>query len=442
MERLVRMTDLDITVQTPEAMDSLLSGLMKDIQFTSARRQNLYTISYRNEDPKLAKDVVQAMVTILVESTLSKSREETDAAQDFLSKKIKDYEERLFAAENRIKEFKIKNVGLMPAEGRGYFNRLQNAQAELVKAQLQLNEAVQRRDELKRQLTGEEPVFGFGGTAPSMQTELRPLDIRIQRLQNQLDKLSLQYTKYHPSVISIKEKIKSLQNQKQKELKNIAVVSRRMPVLEQNPVYQQLKVSLGEVNADVASLTVRMKEYKKRVIRLKRLVDTIPKIESQLKSMNRDYEITKKNYNSLVERMESAKLSEQVAQTGEEVKFRLVEPPRIPLSSSGPNRKLLNSGVFIVGIVAGLLFASFLSQLRPVIFDQRALKRVSGLPVFGAVSMYMTFRLRFKRVLGLCGFYFIGVALLAFYGVVLVGKDFDISWDAAGYIVQLIRSSL
>jgi len=426
IEKLTRMTDLDLKASTPEKMESMISDLQKDIHLKMSRRQNLYTISYQNRNPDVAKKVVESLLNIFVESTLGKSRQDTSLAQQFLVQKIQEYEERLRNADNRIKNFKIANVGLMPSSGRGYFKRLQSAQAALAQARLELREITNRRDELRRQITGEEPVYGFGNarSAVIQQGSGGVVGGRIGQMKIQLDELLLRYTDRHPEVIALKNTIKRLEQERKDQLakipKKVSPVFDVAPVLEQNPVYQQLKISLGESEAKIASLRVRVKEYRKRVAKLKKFVDTIPRIEAELKNMNRDYDITKKNYNALVARLESAKLSQAAEKTGEDVKFKIIDPPRVPLEPSGPNRLLLSTLSLIAGIGGGLLFAFLLSQIRPVIYGRRGLELATGLPVFGTVSILMTRQLRRKKRLDLGVFTCTGIGLfVAFAGVLL-----------------------
>jgi polysaccharide chain length determinant protein (PEP-CTERM system associated) len=442
METVARMSDLDINAKTPANMEKLLDTLAKEITLGSTRRENLYTISYQHRDPEKAKQVVQSLLTIFVESTLSETREESDVAQKFLKQQITEYEKRLLAAEERIKIFQRKNYKLLPGTGKGYFERLQSMQNQLTEAKLVLKEALNRRDELRRQVRGEQPVFGFVSETLTAQVS-HPLDERIQRLQTRLDQLLLQYTERHPEVKAARSTIKTYEQQRQKDLETAARVAiPQSQSLEKNPVYQQLKVVLSEVEANVASITIRVEVYQTRVDELKRMVDTVPEIEAQAKALNRDYEVTKKNYNTLVARLESAKLSEEAGQTGDEVKFKIIDPPRVPLAPAGPNRVLFSSFVLVVAGGIGLALAFFLSQLRPVIYDQRILRQLTGFPVFGSVSRIWTPELRFMRKIELGVFLFAGILLLLVYGWVLLVYRGDVSAIGLDEILQTVRQWL
>ncbi len=59
---------------------------------------------------------------------------------------------------------------------------------------------------------------------------------------------------------------------------------------------------MAESDGKIASLTVRVQEYEKRVASLREMIDTIPEVETELKRLNRDYSVTKQNYEALLAR--------------------------------------------------------------------------------------------------------------------------------------------
>ncbi|MEJ2592316.1 MAG: chain length-determining protein, partial [Candidatus Thiodiazotropha sp.] len=151
LEKVIRETDLDLQATTVEERQALITKLSTTINIDTQPRQNFYTISYENKDPYIAKKVVETLLTIFVEAALGDTRMESDTAQKFLGAQIKEYEKRLVAAENRLTEFKRKNVDTMPGQSGGIFSQLQQAQTELQNVNLELKEAQIRRDELQRQ---------------------------------------------------------------------------------------------------------------------------------------------------------------------------------------------------------------------------------------------------------------------------------------------------
>ena len=66
LEKVVRMTDLDLTVTTEDEMEELIDDLAKDIKI-NVQGANLFEISYEHPNPAIAKKVVQSLLNIFIE---------------------------------------------------------------------------------------------------------------------------------------------------------------------------------------------------------------------------------------------------------------------------------------------------------------------------------------------------------------------------------------
>jgi polysaccharide chain length determinant protein (PEP-CTERM system associated) len=215
LESIARKTDMDLKAKTPEQFDALLTGLGKSIGISGTARDNIFVIGYKSSDPQLATKVVEAILNLFVERSLGDSRKDASKSKQFIDKQIAEYESRLTAAENRLKDFKQKNVGLMPGQGGSYYSRLEAVKGQLANAKLQLEEATRRRDEYRRQLEGVETLFEpeIVSTAPGVSGP-HPLDGRIANLQTRLDQLLLQYTEKHPDVISTRSMLEGFEKER------------------------------------------------------------------------------------------------------------------------------------------------------------------------------------------------------------------------------------
>lgn len=421
LEKIMRMTDLDIEANTPREKESLLNELEKNISLNAVPTQrgqlpNIYEISNVGDDAQTVKNVVQSLLTVFLETAIGESREESGVAQQFLDVQIKDYELKLTAAENRLMEYKRKNMGVLPNQGVGIFQRLQNARTNLNQVNLELLEATNRRDEIQRQLDNLK-LSGSAVVPPGIAQQPSPTEQRISALQQRLDELQMKYTNQHPAVREATQTLEILLQQ-QSEKEKLAA-SDDSKLASNNPVYQQLKIALSEVEAQIAGMKVRKSAYQQRLSDLQKDVITLPEVEAELQRLDRDYEINKKNYNELVKRRESVKLAEHAGESGEEVKFRVIDPPRIPLAPIGPNRLFFSTAVLLLAIGAGLGLAFLLSQIKPVFYDRRAVQEVVQLPVFGVISRVWTPDLLFKRRTQFAAYMLSGVVLMGVYGGVI-----------------------
>ena len=423
LERLVSMADLDITTRTATDKEGLIDGLAGQIQIASAGKDNLYEISYAHAKPDVAKRVVQALLTIFVEGSLGDKRKDADSARRFIDEQIKAYEQKLITAENALKDFKRQNMGMMPGDGKDYFARVSEAGASLNQAKLELREAENGRDALKAQIAGEGKVLEESEMPTDQELALSSnpeLDARIQDLKKNLDGLRLKYTELHPDIIATKRIVAQLQQQKMEDAKlKAATPVTRISSSAENPVYQQLSVAVAEAEARVASMQARVAEYEERYKQIKAAANQVPQVEADFTQLNRDYSVHKDNYEKLLARRESAQISGELDATKGTVDFRIVDPPRVPLVPSGPNRPLFMSLVFLGGLLGGIGVAFFISQVRPSFSDPRTLREVTGLPLLGVVSMTWTHQQKKKYKNRLMAFVLSVISLLGVYAAIM-----------------------
>jgi polysaccharide chain length determinant protein (PEP-CTERM system associated) len=415
IERAMRMVDLDLKAKTAKDQEKYIDELSSQIKINGTMRDDIYTITYNNKNPKLAKDVVQSFLTIFVEGSFGDKKQDSEKAVRFIDEQIKNYEEKLVAAENSLKDFKLKNAALLSRPGSDYGTKLIEATDNLNQAKLELMEAEQSRDAIKKQIGGGDAA----GKSDSNPADIvnPELDERIQTLKKNLDTLRLQYTEQYPDIVSTKRLIAQLEARKVEEAKSKKHTSD--PGLNYSPMLQQLKVSLSQAEARVAAMKARVDEYNSRISRMRALSNAAPELETQLAQLNRDYQINKENYEKLVSRRDAAKLSGALSSTTDMMTFRVIDPPTVPLTPTGPKRLLLASLVFVGALLAGIGMAFLMSQIRPTFLTQSSLREATGLPILGTVAMNWTDSQKIKRRKRLYAFGISFISLFVLYGGVM-----------------------
>ncbi len=433
LEKLMRMTDLDLQAKSEADKDRIL-GMLKDGVTLSGDRRNssLYSVSFKHDDRDTAKRVVQSVLTVFIEGTLGDKRTESEGAQEFLEAQIEDYEQRLTEAEKRRADFKRRHAGSLPGQGGGYYGKLESAKGRLAGAELELKEARNRLKQLKQQLQHEEPEIEAGALIVQ---ESSPLDVRIQGMQAKLDGLLVNYTDRHPGVRQLRGLIAELEKERDAELQENVASGGADGVLRANPVYQQIKNLITAAEAEIATLTVRVDEYKQRMAALQNAIDSIPQIEAQMQQLDRDYNVISGQHQALIKRRESARLGGKVGQAADDVKFRVIDPPFVPAKPTEPNKVLLNTGVFVAGIGAGAGVALLISLLRPVISDRRRLAVVTGLPVFGTVTLVRAPEERRKVLIS--GLMFVSIALLLLFLYAVISLDQVLGLEVVGKLKNI-----
>jgi polysaccharide chain length determinant protein (PEP-CTERM system associated) len=434
MEKLARMTDLDLRAKTPEEMDELIATLKKHADLNQTG-QNIYTVSYEDPSPELAKRVVQSLLTIFVESNLGSSRQDQDSAERFLQREIKDYERRLIDAERKLKDFKMRNLDVISEKG-SYYERLKEAQSELMQAQDDLALAESRRVEIMTQL---EFMESEGANQPFFQTWLddsskevtNPLDEKVREMEAQINEMLIRYTERHPEIIAMRKALARMIEKRNAERDNYVDEQSNNEVaiarsLSANPVYQEMQLRLADAETEYATQLTKTDTLRNKIEQFQAAVDEVLQVEAEEQQLNRDYSIVQGNHQSLMGRLEQARMTRQVDTSVDTVKFRTLDPPQVPDKPSAPNRLVMSSSVFGGSLAAGLAIAFLMAQLRPVFFDRRQLSELTGVPVLGSINMLWVPREQRRKRLWNIAFVLGFLVLICAYAAIMAVFFFDV----------------
>jgi polysaccharide chain length determinant protein (PEP-CTERM system associated) len=397
LERVARQTGMIRPALDPDQAEKLITTLANGIAISGNRDTGVYTISYAGREPKLAQAVVQELLNTFVSSSRGADKNDVDSARQFLTNQVAQYEARLAASEQKLADFKKKNLGVIANSQGDSFQRLQSEQLNLEKSLADLDVAIQQRHELRRQITGSNGATSGGEEMLASKTQMpsdreiqeaTALDTRIQQSQRQLDELLLVYTARHPDVIALRATIAALDQRRRSEYGEVRPTTATVNEAggsQADNVLQDIQIQLNSKNVQIVALQEQVNQAEHRVASLRNMLGTGPQVEAELAGLNRDYGVTKGEYEQLSQRLESANITGQ-ANANEGVAYRIIEAPRVPLRPISPRRKLLLAAVLFAALIFGAAAAWIVGQVKPRFMDLRALRGALDLPVLGAIS--------------------------------------------------------
>lgn len=382
----------------------------------SGGRDEIFSISYQSTSPVMAQKVVQAFLSVFSEQTQQSTMNDVDSAQRFIEEQIREYEQRLRNAEKARENFKRTNLGLLPGQGENQVGKIQSIQTNLEQIEMTISELFARKKVLQTQLDEafeSEDEWGLTETFDQGSEE----DARITSLKQERDELLIKYTQNHPYIKAIESTIKELEQR----IAEKDVVLDDEPSMEamSNPYVQSIKAQINQVDAEIATLQSRSERYQKQLKQADEEFNSRLAIETEMQNLNRDYEAIKSNYLSLIQKREQASLSEKVDNQAAALKFRIADPANRPTEPSAPNRKLLYSVAFVIGLIVGIGIALLVVLIRPVFTSTRNLRAVTGLPVLGSISVYMTHEEIKKQKWNNYSFFAVSLLLLISYSGVM-----------------------
>lgn len=394
MAVVAHAADLDLDLQTDMDKENLYTRLAKQI-LVRAEGNNLFTVTYSNSNPLLAKKIVESLLNIFVETNLGQNRSNMESARNFIETQIAAYEGKLKEADERLADYKAHHIDVLAGAGNTSFSaRLDSAREDLSAAKAKVDDLSAMRQQLAANLASvpqylevDSPsqviISGNGSVSGSLATSARG---RVQQLEAELAQLEARFTDQHPDVVATKRALDLARQRVETEDKQPSSQSSgsgRGRI--SNPVYEQVKLRLVQAESDLVQAQSHARLADAEVHRLQGLAETAPKVEAELADLNREYSVIKGKYEELLGRRESARISEAAETKGDKMQFRIIEAPQVPTRPSFPNRPLFVSLMLAFSLAVGVGVVFLLHKIDDTVSSVETLSEEFNVRVFGTV---------------------------------------------------------
>ena len=173
----------------------------------------LYTSSFSNEDPIIARDVTTRLSDLFIEETLKDRERGVEAAEDFLGLELKHAKAELEVKEKIISEFKQQHLGELPQQIDANLRKLDRLQDDMRSQSEQAQNLANRLAQIDKSIKDYEETGEISSDSPVGGSSKRNKDPRLGRikeLERRLVELSSIYKETYPDLVQVKEEIKKL----------------------------------------------------------------------------------------------------------------------------------------------------------------------------------------------------------------------------------------
>lgn len=389
IERLIQTPGLQFDVPRAGAHDDLAYRLMDQIKIEPTVLSNLYEITYRGTTPAQALSMVEATLNLFANAGTDAKIRDAQGAGRFIDEQIRDYEAKLVEAENRRRDFRLRTASVSGVSAQEAQARVVSLNDELGKMQLAVAATGRARDFYRTELSTEEPQLPADATVKTVDPVT---ELAVRR--RGLEELRLRFTDQHPDVIGARRAVEQLEEMVnvRQEAQQKAWTEAGKPgiavIAPTSPIYQKLRVSLADAEAENASVRSQVVAQQKRLDEARALAAQAPEVEVEMAQLNRDYDVLRKNYEALVARRESASLGKKVDESLQLAEFRVIDPPRVSTWPKFPGRWQLVLMGLALSLAAGVGAAMVVESAWPTLDEPALLQRLSGRPVLGIVPIY------------------------------------------------------
>jgi polysaccharide chain length determinant protein (PEP-CTERM system associated) len=386
--KVVRNTDIARQATSKADILGLAASLSQGIKVV-AQPDNVFEISAETsmggfsdaQKAQLAHDVVERLVDLFTEGNAADDRAEAVRSIRFLDEEIGRRERGLRDAEGKRVAFEQKYLGGMPGTG-SIDARADAIRTELSALEPNLSSAQSSLSALNAQVAATPATIAMpgvpGGSSRASQIEAQIADAQAKG-----------WTDQHPDMIALRSQLARVRGA------GGAVAAGGGSM---NPVYMSMRSMQAEKQATASSLGARKAQLQFDLNRLTSIQIREPGIAAEQSRLSRDYEVLKDQYDKLIADREDLRLRTDVANRGDTMQVRVIDPPSRPSLPSSPNRPLLLAVVLVLGIGAGGAAAWAMGQLRTSYSTADRLACATGLTVLGSIPETLTeARIALKR---------------------------------------------
>jgi polysaccharide chain length determinant protein (PEP-CTERM system associated) len=378
-------------------------------------RESAFSISFEGRDPRTVMMVTNKLASMFIEENLKSRESRVEGTAQFINRELKTIETTLRKKEDVVRRYKEKNVGQLPQQLEANLSILGRLQEQLkttsdtlrakedrmVVLQNQIEQAADQKSQrgqslttlsARRSLTQQEP----GSEDSSVE--------QLNALKKELADTESVYTESHPDVAGLKRKIAALvskmkkqEEERQRRVRELRARQGEMvadsnsdvPSSSSDPAIMGYIDQYNEQFRETQSEAKRLKEeivnLKEEIALYQKRIEATPKKEQEMVNINRDYDLMRGQFQSLMDKKYDAQMAENLERKQQGEQFMVLDPARLPEKPFKPNRNGLLAMGALLGFGIGLGLTWFRESMDRSFHEVSDVETYLKLPVVATI---------------------------------------------------------
>jgi polysaccharide chain length determinant protein (PEP-CTERM system associated) len=355
LQKAIEEMNLYSDIVSEKGMEAAVAQMRKDLT-VRVEGENAFEITYANRDPQMASQVANRLPAIFAEETLKLRQAQAARATQLFTEEMDSLAKSVSAWEKRIAQFKVDHMGELPEQLEMNMRGLERVSHLMQTKSEELRVAEARRSDLAR-------------ARNHADSEAGRLEAAENGLTRSLVAARTSWTEDHPEVKRLENELASM-TAKRRDAEGRLVAERQ----------ERARVAelIGAIQGEIKDLQQQAETYQKRL-------DNTPRWAHELGVMNRDYEIARTKYQSVVSRRVEAEIAEELEAKSSKSLFNVISPAGVPATPARPDRFGGMLIALLVALGAGVLTGVLIEMRDDSIRDSQELRDRLTLPVLAVV---------------------------------------------------------
>ncbi len=393
LERIILEMDLYAKERRVLPMEDVVQRMRDDISKPEIEEEGAFRIRYVGGEPKTVQKVTARLAALFIEEN---TRERENLAEDttsFMDAQVEDARIRLIAQEKRLEEYRRAHAGELPSQGASNLQVIQSARMQIQSLAESEDNDRARRLLLERQLAdfeSPEQLDTEAGTeqtpsATAQQLATARENLRVAEARLKPDHPDLRFLRR--SVSELEAKLEA-EKARPPEARSAEKPGRSSAAeLARQRRVRGLKDQIDDIDRQLRNKAEQTRRLQGIIADYQARLDELPRRESELVELTRDYETLQRRHASLLEKKEESKLAVNLERRKISEQFRILEPPKEAKKPYTPNRPIIDLAGAAAGLAIGILWIWLLEYRDSTFKSEADIVRVLNLPVLALVPV-------------------------------------------------------
>lgn len=404
LQRLIDQFGLYPKLRSRKTMDDLVEQMRKDVEVEPIKAGKgggeitAFRISYSTQSPHLAQQVTNELTSLFIGENLQARTDQSVSTTAFLESQVEQARQELAEQEKRMGEYKARYLGELPEQEQSNMQILSSLESQLQSRTTALDRAQQEKvylESMRSEYQAMQEAAQKGDSFGSIPGA--PVDPVLNDLQKQLAEAEAKYTPEHPDVVRLRQQLEQWKARHQKA--DAALPSGRQvgTGTAGRPALAEVESRLKALNLEIQGHKKEMEDLSKKIHEFQSRLSMTPVREQQLAEVLRNYQNSKENYQSLLQKRQQSELATNLEKRQQGEQFQIIDPASLPQKPAEPNRPK----ILLIGWFLGLAVGGGLCALREftdgTLHSQKEISRYTQIPVLVEIPVLRSQREEARR---------------------------------------------
>jgi polysaccharide chain length determinant protein (PEP-CTERM system associated) len=369
-----------------------------------------FQISFKYNNRITAQKVCEDIVGRFISQNIQERSQASRSTTEFLTSEFENAKAKLEQAEQRLSEFRIRNMGRLPDQMNANQAQLSSMQMQMntldaaisrinqdkLLAENQLRILKDRYNSIKQSGGGEQTVAGA-----QRNDQLSEKERQIVSIENTLAILRERYKDSYPDVQRGLALLAQARKDRDALLKEDAEKKQdpsAAPPVVRRPVANRelldVEANVRRIEGEIAARDLEMKDRQKQMSQLTEAmkglesrIEGVPVGEKEYADLLRDRDLAREQYDKSNAMMNKSETATKLENTKQGETLDILDPASLPQTPTEPKRPVIVAVAAAIGLAIGLVFAGAREMKDTSLKNLKDVRAYTKLPILGSIPL-------------------------------------------------------